>query len=103
MNAFGLHDMLGNLWEWGQDCWNESYSGAPTDGSAWTSGDCSRRVLRGGSWNNNPRNVCSANRNRNRTTNRNNNIGFRISRTPYAGTEVSKDLSGVPGRVRGRS
>ena len=59
-NAFGLHDMLGNLWEWGQDCWNESYSGAPTDGSAWTSGDCSRRVLRGGSWSNYPRNVRSA-------------------------------------------
>ena len=69
---------------------------------AWPA-PCSRRVLRGGSWNNNPRNVRSANRNRNRTTNRNNNIGFRISRTPYAGTEVSKDLSGVPGRVQGRS
>jgi hypothetical protein len=56
--------MLGNLWEWGQDCWNESYSGAPTDGSAWTSGDCSRRVRRGGSWSGNPRNVRSAIRSR---------------------------------------
>ena len=49
-NAFGLHDVLGNVWEWKRDCWNESYSGAPSDGSAWMSGDCSRRVLRGGSW-----------------------------------------------------
>ncbi|HJN88416.1 MAG TPA: SUMF1/EgtB/PvdO family nonheme iron enzyme, partial [Dehalococcoidia bacterium] len=77
----GLHDMLGNLWEWGQDCWNESYSGAPTDGSAWTSGDCSRRVLRGGSWSYGPRDVRSANRFRVRSAIRSNNVGFRISRT----------------------
>ncbi len=80
-NAFGLHDMLGNLWEWGQDCWNESYSGAPTDGSAWTSGDCSRRVLRGGSWFDFPWIVRSAIRFRDRTTDRVDSFGFRISRT----------------------
>lgn len=50
-NAFGLHDMTGNVREWTQDCWNNSYQGAPSDGSAWTKGDCSSRVLRGGSWN----------------------------------------------------
>ena len=49
-NAWGLHDLHGNVWEWVQDCSNDSYVGAPTDGSAWTSGDCGRRVIRGGSW-----------------------------------------------------
>ena len=47
-NAFGLYDVLGNVEEWTQDCWNDSYAGAPANGSAWQSGDCSRRVLRGG-------------------------------------------------------
>jgi formylglycine-generating enzyme required for sulfatase activity len=49
-NAFGLYDTAGNAAEWVQDCWNLSYRGAPNDGSAWTSGDCSLRVLRGGSF-----------------------------------------------------
>jgi formylglycine-generating enzyme required for sulfatase activity len=49
-NAFGLNDMAGNAAEWLEDCWNESYKGAPSDGSAWTSGSCSMRVLRGGSF-----------------------------------------------------
>ena len=42
--------MSGNVWEWTQDCWNNNYNGAPRDGSAWQSGECARRVLRGGSW-----------------------------------------------------
>jgi formylglycine-generating enzyme required for sulfatase activity len=63
-NAFGLHDMLGNTWEWLADCWNENYSGAPADGSAWTSGDCSKRVMRGGSWSNLPAFIRSAARSR---------------------------------------
>ena len=49
-NAFGLHDVHGNVWEWVEDCWNDSYRGAPSDGSAWERGDCSSRVYRGGSW-----------------------------------------------------
>ncbi|WP_448189747.1 SUMF1/EgtB/PvdO family nonheme iron enzyme [Azospirillum sp. sgz301742] len=49
-NAFGLHDMSGGVAEWVADCWNPSYKGAPADGSAWTAGDCKKRVLRGGSW-----------------------------------------------------
>jgi formylglycine-generating enzyme required for sulfatase activity len=80
-NAFGLHDVHGNVWEWTQDCTNGSYSGAPSDGTAWTSGDCSRRVLRGGSWNFDPRGVRSAIRSRSRASSRNYGFGFRISRT----------------------
>ena len=59
-NAWGLHDMHGNVWEWVEDCWNDNYVGAPSDGSAWTSGDCSRRVFRGGSWYFEPRALRSA-------------------------------------------
>ena len=53
-NGFGLHDVLGNVWEWVADCWKERYVSAPSDGSAWTDGICSGRVLRGGSWSNKP-------------------------------------------------
>ena len=80
-NAFGLHDMHGNLREWVQDCWNDSYQGAPTDGSAWESGDCGERVLRGGSWNNRPGNLRAAYRLRFTTGIRFNNSGFRVART----------------------
>jgi formylglycine-generating enzyme required for sulfatase activity len=51
-SPWGLYNVHGNVWEWVQDCWNDSYNGAPTDGLAWTIGDCGHRVLRGGSWNN---------------------------------------------------
>ena len=61
-NGWGLHDMHGNVWEWGLDCWNENYEGAPIDGFAWLSGDCDKRVLRGGSWFNGPGNLRSARR-----------------------------------------
>ena len=80
-NAFGLYDVHGNVWEWVQDCWNSSYQGAPIDGSAWKSGDCSDRVLRGGSWFNKPRYLRSANRSRDFTGFRNNSCGFRVART----------------------
>lgn len=50
-NAWGLYDMLGNVWEWCEDVYHDSYKGAPTDGSAWlTGGDQRYRVMRGGSW-----------------------------------------------------
>lgn len=64
-NAFGLHNTAGNVWEWVEDCSHQNYQGAPADGSAWkeaNGGDCSRRVVRGGSWNYIPRNLRSANR-----------------------------------------
>lgn len=47
-NAYGLYDTHGNAGEWVEDCWNPNYIGAPTDGSAWLTGDCGRAVIRGG-------------------------------------------------------
>jgi formylglycine-generating enzyme required for sulfatase activity len=73
--------MHGNVWEWVEDCWNESYAGAPSDGTAWLSGNCGLRVLRGGSWNLNPGNLRSANRYWNATDDRNVSDGFRVART----------------------
>ena len=49
-NPFGLSDVIGNVWEWVQDCYTETYQGAPVDGSAWSWPDCTRRVVRSGSW-----------------------------------------------------
>lgn len=59
-NAFGVHDMLGNVYEWVEDCYRASYKDAPADGSAWTSGKCEKRVLRGGSFVSAPTGVRSA-------------------------------------------
>ena len=80
-NAFGLYDVLGNVWEWTQDCWNKSYAGAPSNGGAWESGNCSWRVLRGGSWGIEPGYLRSAVRDRSTAGNRNNGNGFRLART----------------------
>ncbi|MDP7442649.1 MAG: formylglycine-generating enzyme family protein, partial [Verrucomicrobiota bacterium] len=81
-NAFGLHDMHGNVWEWVEDCWNGNYHGAPTDGSVWSSGDCSHRVLRGGSWYSKPGYMRSAARYGGHFTGgRINFVGFRVART----------------------
>ncbi len=80
-NAFGLYDVLGNVWEWTQDCWNERYSGGPVDGGAWESGDCSTRVQRGGGWGSQPEQLRSANRVRESPGERLNNTGFRVARS----------------------
>ena len=80
-NGFGLHDVHGNVWEWVEDCWNDSYRGAPADGSARESGNCSRRVLRGGSWSYGPRDLRSALRIRFVAGLRYYDAGFRVART----------------------
>jgi formylglycine-generating enzyme required for sulfatase activity len=61
-NAFGLSDMQGNIWEWVQDCWHDSYNGAPGTGSPWVTGDCQRRVVRGGAFNREAKFMRSASR-----------------------------------------
>lgn len=80
-NGFGLHDMQGNLWEWTADCWNDSHVGAPGDGTPRLDGDCSRRVMRGGSWRDEPWFTRPANRDRYFRGLREGDIGFRVART----------------------
>ena len=80
-NPWGLYQVHGNAYEWTEDCWNRSYRGAPSDGSAWTAGDCSRRVMRGGSWIQDPGLLRSSDRNQSRATSRGNFMGFRVART----------------------
>jgi formylglycine-generating enzyme required for sulfatase activity len=78
-NNFGLYDMHGNVWEWCQDVWHVTYKGAPTDGSAWiTGGDDSRRIKRGGSWNDYPRICRSAYRDNSDADFRRSYNGFRV-------------------------
>ena len=79
-NAFGLHDMHGNVWEWVQDCYKPSYEGAPDDGSALISNDCSLHILRGGAWNYYPKLLRSAYRYATAPEVRLNNAGFRVAR-----------------------
>ncbi len=86
-NAFGVHDMLGNVAEWVADCWNETYAGAPQDGSAWMTGDCTRPILRGASWHDDPKFLRAANRygfyaaGPDSANARYRNFGFRVARS----------------------
>ena len=85
-NGFRLHDVLGNVAEWVADCWHGSYrfGGPPRDGRAWLEeggGDCSLRVLRGGSWYDDPKNVRSADRDSYYPSDRHDDVGFRVART----------------------
>jgi formylglycine-generating enzyme required for sulfatase activity len=77
-NPWGLYQVHGNVYEWVEDCWNDTYAGAPIDGSGWTSGKCSTRVHRGGSWVNAPKYLRAAHRGINNDAN---TIGFRVART----------------------
>ncbi|MFZ4703563.1 MAG: formylglycine-generating enzyme family protein, partial [Candidatus Methylumidiphilus sp.] len=79
-NPWGLYDMTGNVWEWGQDIWHENYQGSPGDGLAWMlTGDENRGVIRGGSWINLPAYLRSAYRGRFNRDIRYGNLGFRLA------------------------
>ena len=82
-NGFALHDMLGNVWEWVEDCWQEDYRGAPVDGSARSDSACASRVLRGGSWRTEARALRSAERNWEWARERGNDLGFRVARSLF--------------------
>lgn len=77
-NHFGLYDMIGNVWEWTEDCWNRSYEGAPAAGEAWMSGDCSQAVIRGGSWGSYPHDLRFATRKGLDRSYRGHEVGFRV-------------------------
>jgi len=79
LNPYGINDTVGNVWEWCLDKYHENYKGAPIDGSAWERGGEAYRVLRGGSWDDNPANVRTANRGRGTSGNRNDSCGFRVA------------------------
>jgi len=81
-NAFGLNDMLGNVFQWTEDCWHPDYVGAPIDGSARSGGDCSERELRGGSWFSTPAYVRANYRNHFAADYRTSSAGFRLVREP---------------------
>jgi formylglycine-generating enzyme required for sulfatase activity len=80
-NAYGLHDMIGNAWEWVEDCLNATYFGAPEEGSAWQSGNCEMRVLRGGSWSSIPADARAVQRYFRPKPTRRADVGFRIAMT----------------------
>ena len=79
-NPLGLFDMPGNLWEWVQDCWSASHVGAPDDGSARSDGDCERRGIRGGAWDDEHEDLRSGNRLSVPAARRYNTIGIRVVR-----------------------
>jgi formylglycine-generating enzyme required for sulfatase activity len=80
-NAFKLHDVHGNVWEWVEDCFHDNYAGAPGDGSVWAGGDCRYRVVRGGGWGDDPSGLRAANRGGYTPGLRGYAVGFRVVRT----------------------
>jgi formylglycine-generating enzyme required for sulfatase activity len=80
-NALGLYDMLGNVWQWVRDCGHADYAGAPVDGSAWMTGDCSQHIVRGGAWFQPPDFERSAARASDAVDFRIGDIGFRVARS----------------------
>jgi formylglycine-generating enzyme required for sulfatase activity len=80
-NPWGLYQVHGNVYDWVEDCFHNSYQGAPSDGTAWTTGDCTYRVLRGGSRGSEPQYLRAAFRNSAYPDSRDYEIGFRVGRT----------------------
>ena len=88
-NGFGLHDMIGNVWEWTADCSTGSNVGRPRDGSAWTwLGGCKRRVIRGGGWLTPPDRSRSGFHGDDEDTDRTDYVGFRVARDVDASREA---------------
>jgi formylglycine-generating enzyme required for sulfatase activity len=81
-NRYGLHDMLGNAWEWTEDCWNPTHDGAMPDHKPRFTGDCDKRVVRGGGWFNEPWRSTVTFRFRDSTGHNGNMLGFRLARDP---------------------
>ena len=81
-NGFGVHDTAGNVWEWVEDCYHESYEGAPLDGSVRIKDGCGLRVVRGGSWGGDPGGLRASNRNGVRPGTRDSSLGFRLAQDP---------------------
>lgn len=79
-NAFGVYDMHGNVYEWVADCWHPNYEGAPSDGSAWMTGKCRTRQMRGNDWGEAPIFSRSGNRNDRAPDIRGDFLGFRVAR-----------------------
>lgn len=79
-NAWGLYDMLGNVWEWVDDCWHSDYTGAPTDGGSWVEPACRKRVNRGGGWGNPASSLRLTNRDGDQANGRSDGLGFRVAR-----------------------
>ena len=98
-NPFGLYDVLGNVWELTQDCFNEGYAGAPADGSAWLDGYCGVAVMRGGAWNSIPAEIRSAYRGWAAKDYRSSLIGLRVARalTAHDLRPPNEDLPGGGG------
>ena len=101
-NAWSLMDMIGNVFEWVLDKWHSSYDGAPTDGSAWVDGsddDPKLRLLRGGSWDNGPRNCRSASRSIDHPDYHSNHVGFRVCCLPQPRDPITTPHNATPHRA----
>ncbi|MDE0055585.1 MAG: SUMF1/EgtB/PvdO family nonheme iron enzyme, partial [Gammaproteobacteria bacterium] len=92
-NDLGVYDIIGNVYEWTEDCWNKNYRRAPTDGSPWTTGDCQYRVGRGGAYLSGPRALRPAYRRALRNTDKLTNVGFRVVRSIVAGPSAGRSAA----------